>query len=366
MKNEVISERQGIILITLFIIGSTFLMGSGSYAKQDAWLAVIIAISWAIILLLMFSRILSLYPGKDLFDILQIVMGKFVGKIISILMIWFAFHLGTLVLRNLLAFTETLVFPDTPVVVPMLFFIILIIWSLKAGIEVFGRCSEFFIWIVVIIFFFLLILLIPTMDTNNLKPMLSNGVKPILRGALSNFSLPFGQTVIFTMVFSNIAKTKNYKKVFMIGLLMGGLIIFLTILTNVLVLGSETISGTYFVSTLVVSLVHLGELFERLDVTVLIVFLVCVFVKIGMCMFAVCNGISKVFGFDDYKFIATPVALLMLSFSFFIHKSTMEMASWAADVWPYYSFVFQVIIPLFIFILVELRAKKLRTKSVPK
>ena len=44
----------------------------------------------------MFSRILSLYPGKDLFDILQIVMGKFVGKFISILMIWFAFHDGSL------------------------------------------------------------------------------------------------------------------------------------------------------------------------------------------------------------------------------------------------------------------------------
>jgi len=366
MKNEIISERQGIILITLFIIGSTFLMGSGGQAKQDAWLAVIVAITWAIVLLLMFSRILSLYPEKDLFDILQIVMGKYVGKIISILMIWFAFHLGTLVLRNLLAFTDTLVFPNTPVVVPMLFFIILIIWSLKAGIEVLGRWSEFFVWIVAIIFFFVLILLIPIMDTSNLKPALSNGVKPILRGALSNFTFPFGQTVIFTMVFSNISKIKNYKKVFMIGLLMGGLIIFLTILTNVLILGEATISRTYFVSPMVVSLVHLGNLFERLDVTVLIVFLVCVFVKICICMFAVCNGISKVFGFDDYKFIATPVALLMLSFSFFIHKSTMEMASWASNVWPYYSFLFEVIIPFVIFILVEIKSRNLTSKNTTK
>lgn len=93
MKNENISERQGIILITLFIIGSTFLIGSGGAAKQDAWIAVIIAILCSIILLLMYSRILSLYPGKDLFDILQIVMGKFTGKIISTLMICLLFIL---------------------------------------------------------------------------------------------------------------------------------------------------------------------------------------------------------------------------------------------------------------------------------
>ena len=81
MKNEVISERQATIIIILFIIGSTFLTGSGGQAKQDAWIAIIIAMTWSIILLLMFSRILSLYPGKDLFDILEIVMGKFIGKI---------------------------------------------------------------------------------------------------------------------------------------------------------------------------------------------------------------------------------------------------------------------------------------------
>jgi len=33
MKNEVISERQGAILIMLFIIGSTALLGPGGHAK---------------------------------------------------------------------------------------------------------------------------------------------------------------------------------------------------------------------------------------------------------------------------------------------------------------------------------------------
>ena len=62
-------------------------------------------------------------------------------------MIWFAFHSGTLVLRVLSDYTNTLVFTDTPVVIPMVFFSILLIWSLKEGIDVLGRWSEFFIWI---------------------------------------------------------------------------------------------------------------------------------------------------------------------------------------------------------------------------
>ena len=366
MKNEVISERQATIIIILFIIGSTFLAGSGGQAKQDAWLAIIVAISWSVILLLMFSKILSLYPGKDLFDILQILMGKSIGKIISILMIWFAFHDGALIIRNLSEFSSTLVFDDTPVAVPMIFFSIIIIWCIKEGIEVFGRWCEFFIFVVILIFATITLLAIPQMDISRFKPILSNGISPVLRGAFSSFSYPFGETVIFTMVFSNISKTKSYKKTFILGLLIGGGLVFLATLRNILILGGETISRVYYPATMGISLIRVGELLTRLEMFVTIDFLVCVFVKVCICIFAVCNGISKVFGFDDYKFIATPVTLLMLSFSFFVYNSIMEMSFWTANVWPYYSLTFEVIIPLIVFIVAEIKNRKSSATSISK
>jgi len=357
MKNEVISERQTTILIILFLLGNSLLIGSGNNAKQDAWIAIIIAISYSIILVLMFSKILSLYPGKDLFDILQIVMGKFLGKILSILMVWFFFHDASLIFRIIADFTNTLVFPDTPVVFPMIFFAMLVIWGLKAGIEVLGRWAEFFSWVIISIVIIVPLLSITQMDISRLKPILSNGVGPLLNGAFSSFTYPFGQIIVFTMIFSNISKVKNYKKAFIIGLLIGGALIILTVLRNLLVLGNGTVSRLYFHSTMAVSLIRLGFL-QRLEMTVIIVFLVCAFIKVSIASFAVCNGISKVFGFDDYKFIATPVILLMLSFSFFVTKSTMETQFWISNIWPYYSSFFEVIIPLIVFIIAEIKNKK--------
>ncbi|MGK0466682.1 GerAB/ArcD/ProY family transporter [Clostridium sp.] len=355
MKNEVISERQGVILIILFIIGSTFLQGSGGLAKQDAWLAIIIAITWSILLLLMYSRILSLYPGKDLFDILQILMGKYIGKIVSILMIWFAFHDGTVVITNLSEFSKTLVYDDTPIAVPMIFFSILLIWGIKEGIEVLGRWSEFFVFVVIILFFTVTVLAIPQMDLYRLKPILSNGASPVLRGAFSSFSYPFGETVIFMMVFSKISKTKSYKKTFMLGLLIGGGLIFLATLRNILIIGSETISRVYFPSTMAISLIRIGDILERMEMFVTIDFLISIYVKVSICIFAVCNGISKIFDFDDYKFIATPVTLLMLAFSFFVYKSIMEMSFFAFNIWQFYSLPFVVIIPFIVFIMAEIK-----------
>ncbi len=49
---------------------------------------------------LIYARILSLFPGEDIFSVAQTVLGKVAGKIAVALMSWFALHLGALVLRN--------------------------------------------------------------------------------------------------------------------------------------------------------------------------------------------------------------------------------------------------------------------------
>jgi spore germination protein KB len=357
MKKEVISERQGIILIILYLIGSTLIVGLGGEAKQDSWVAVIIALAFGSMMVLVYARILSHFPGKDLFDILQITMGRTTGKLISVLMIWYAFHLGALVLRNISEFTSTLVFPDTPVVVPMIFFSFLLVWGVKAGLEVMGRWSEFFVWVILILFFIMTGLSITQMDIERIKPIFGAGAKQILISAFSIFSFPFGETVVFTMVFSNITNVKNYTKTFMIGLLGGGLVVLIAALRSTLVLGTYFASRLYFSSYIAISLIHIGQFLQRIEIGVVIIFLICAFVKISMCLLAVCKGISKVFNFDEYKFLATPITVLMLCFSFIVYKSTMEMSEWAFKVYPFYAFSFEIIIPLTVLVVIEIKNK---------
>ncbi|MDF2533385.1 MAG: hypothetical protein K0Q65_2966, partial [Clostridia bacterium] len=100
MNKEKISDSQGMKLVILFIFGSTLVMGTGGEAERDMWISIVIAVFLAVPIYLIYSRILSLFPDKDLFEILEQNFGKFFGKLISLVFIWFAFHLGALVLRN--------------------------------------------------------------------------------------------------------------------------------------------------------------------------------------------------------------------------------------------------------------------------
>ena len=57
MNKEVISDRQGIAIISLFIIGSSSIFSQGLEAKQDIWLAFIIGIAMTLPMILIYARL---------------------------------------------------------------------------------------------------------------------------------------------------------------------------------------------------------------------------------------------------------------------------------------------------------------------
>lgn len=359
MNKEKISDKQGIALVALFIMGSSLVIGTGSIAGKDTWLAIILAILFSFPMLMVYARVLFVFPEKDLFDILEIVFGEFFGKIISILYIWYAFHLGVMVLRNFGEFINTVALEETPMIIPIIVLAFLCIWGIKNGMEVLGRVGEVALIILIPLIFLTIGLLMPEVELNNIRPILSNGMNPVLKGAFSVFSFPFAETILFSFVFSGLKKKNSPYKVYTLGLLIGGMIIFATAINELLVLGVNEYTTTYFPAHSSVSRIDVGTFLQRLEIIVAISFLGSGFVKICICLLGACNGIAKVFNFHDYRFIVVPIGLLMINLSYFIYDSTMEMGEWAFTTYDYYAFFYQVILPVFIIIFAEFKKKRL-------
>lgn len=357
MNKEKISDIQGIKLMVLFLFGSTLVMGTGGEAERDMWISVLVALLLAIPLYLVYSRILSLFPGKDLFEILELNFGKIFGKFISLLFIWFAFHLGALVLRNFGEFIATVALPETPMIVFIILFGFLCIWAVKAGIETMAKCAEYFIVFVMALVIIFSLLVIPSMESSNVMPIMGNGLGKAMSGVLSAITFPFGETVIFMMIFSALQNKKPVYKVYLPALLLAGAVIVIIALRNIMVLGPLTIKAVYFPSYSAISRVNIGNFLQRMEIAVTIEFLLSGFIKITVCLLGVSKGVARVLGFDDYRILVTPIGLLMVNLSYIIYSNTMEMFDWAFKVWPYYALPFEVILPILIWIFIEIKRR---------
>lgn len=67
MFKEMLSSRQAICIIVMFMFGSSVIMGVNTGVAQDSWICVLLAPFMALPMVLIYARIIKLFPEKDFF-----------------------------------------------------------------------------------------------------------------------------------------------------------------------------------------------------------------------------------------------------------------------------------------------------------
>lgn len=345
------------------MMGSSLVMGSGSDAKRDAWLAVICAIILTVPVYFIYGRIVSLFPEQGLYRVITIVFGNIAGSVIILLFAGFSFFLGALVIRNFTEFINIVTFHDTPQYVVGYFIIVLCIWAAKSGIEVIGRWNAIMMPIMLSVIIVVTFLFIPIVDLQNIKPILYNGAGPVLNSAFSIFGFPFGEAVILLFAFGNLKKGSSPYKVLLWSLLIGGGSLLLVTFRSIVTLGEANISILFFASFASVRLINIGDFLERIEISVVIIFMLSGFTKISICLLASSRGVAKALKFPQYRQIVAPIGLLMLMLSIIIYSNATEMFEFAEKFFRYYAFPYEVFFPLIIWIGAEIKARMLKSSK---
>jgi spore germination protein KB len=90
------------------------------------------------------------------------------------------------------------------------------------------------------------------------------------------------------------------------------------------------------------------------------------FVKMAACLLAASRSLAYSFGFADYRFLVTPLALGVIPGSQWFISTLLDVELSVIKTYPTSATFFQAVLPVLIWIWVEWRARKLgRGKSSP-
>lgn len=351
MKKERISTNQGIFLVIILILGTSLIVTGGGKAKQDIWISILLAIIATIPFIFIYGKILSFFPNKNLFEILEIVFGKILGKIIILLYILYFIYLGSLCIRNITEFIQVVSFPATPQFFTALWIISLTIYMVKSGIEVFSRWTKF-----TLIFLFFLIFLITASSFSkfhleNIRPILYHGWRPVFHSAIISFTFPFGEIVVFLSFFHNLKEQDKTTRILLTGLFIGGILLLITAFRNMFLLGFPNLENTYFPTYYANTLLSIGGFIQRIEITSAIILVLSGFAKICIYSFAICIGVNQLFNQSESKYtdFAIPMSILTMVLSIVIYKNTMEMIE-GIEIYKYIALPFQAVFPPIILI----------------
>ncbi|MDU0203876.1 GerAB/ArcD/ProY family transporter [Paenibacillus sp. MAH-36] len=356
---ERISNYQIAVMIILFQIGSTPLFAIGSKAKQDSWVAMIVAAIIGLILLRMFLYIQSIAPDQSLIFLMRMCFGKIAGGMLSsCFLIYFAYES----MRNVRDFgeiTSVTLLTRTPKFVVMLLVILLAAYTIIMGIETFCRVAESLILPIVFSYSILCLLIFGSklVKLERIQPIMEKGFKPILTAAFPDLvSFPFGQMVVFLMFWHLMADSNKVKRISIFTYL--GVAVFLVGMNmiNVLVLGPSLIGNSTLPFLQTVQLIQVGDIFERLDVFVTLLLFLGLFVKLTAFFWAASYGVSQLTGCRAKVSICIVGSVIFAS-SFLEPNYTYHIwlgLAVSVKLFP----IFQILLPLAMFIAILFRKLK--------
>ncbi len=355
MKQQIGNFGFSVMLIG-FLFGSSIILPSATQAKQDSWIAVFLGGSIGTLFFILYFSLFQLYPNLSFFKYTKIILGKYLGTIINMFYLGFFVHLAALVLRNFWSFMATTFYSDTSELILAITIMLVIVFAVFHGIEVISRTLSLIIPTIPLIFLMLYLLLWKEYNFQYLLPIGENGIKPIIEGAFSILTFPFGELVAFTVLLPFLGQTNKTKKILVSTVFFTAIFGTITIILNTATLGILREEYNFPIYE-VVKLIEVLDFVERIDAFIMLVWIFSIFAKLSLLFYVVTLGTAEIFQYEDHRPFIIPMSIIITSLSFLVYDNIVEMTIFALNTWPFYAIIFEFIIP-FILLLIALMKNK--------
>lgn len=244
MDKESITPRQLMIIVILYSIGTAILVIPASIAadvKQDAWIPLLMSIGLGVILTLLYTSVAKKYPVVSLFEVNDLVFGKWLGRLITLGISFLTLIFGAQDVFYVGHFMSTQIMPSTPIQFINILFMLVVMMGAKLGLVVFLRTAEIFFPWLILLFTLFMTMNIPNMDTNNLLPIGEATAIPITRSVIRIVCFTYIPLFItIGPIIYQVSNVKRAAKGYLVGVVISGLALLLLVVSSVLVLGADT------------------------------------------------------------------------------------------------------------------------------
>ncbi|SFG09143.1 spore germination protein [Desulfotomaculum arcticum] len=344
----------GITEFELFI----FSKGVVRLAGQDAWLSVLLGSLILLLTTYLLLRLAARFPRQNLFQYNRAVWGRPIAWAIALgFLIYWSIYL-TLLLTNTAAANALLFLPRTPPLVPTLILVLAAAWLAAHGLPAVVRFFQLAFPFLLLPLLFIYLLALRSVDLNNFLPVLSNGILPVLKGAIYFAGAWQGLELI---LFLSPFLAGNPARATRSALLGAGLIVLFSFAQTVIsigIMGVENIQAAIWPGIETISALDLpGFPVERFELFLTLPWLVAVFTTIALFIYLLSYGISEIFHLPRHRKTITYITSFALVLAIYVFPNYI----WVLKVREHFNYLtlfFVLALPLGTLILAVIRGKR--------
>ncbi|MGG3800578.1 GerAB/ArcD/ProY family transporter [Metabacillus fastidiosus] len=361
MDNIKISSRQFLILVILYTIGTAILIIPSSItqeARQDAWIAAIIGIGFGLLLVMLYIALGNMFPNMTLIEMVEHILGKWVGKIVSIALICFALTTSGELLYFIGEFITTQMMTETPIEAIHILFAFIVVMGIRYGLETIIRSAELLFPWFIFLFIILVVLIAPQIEVENIQPVLDIQLKPLIRAILLFTGVVALPLFVFLMIFPvSINKSKQAKKAFFLGFSIGGMLLVIIIALSLLVLGVETTIRQVYPSYALAKIANLANFMQRIEAIVAFIWIITIYFRVLVYFYLTVIGLAQILNLKSYRPLTLPLGMILVNVSLIVHPNTAHSIEYNLKTWVPYISIYGLFLPLLLIVIAKIRKK---------
>lgn len=359
---------QATVLRSGYIVGLT---------RQDSWAMAITGLLFSLPMIGIYAMLLNSHPGKNLFEIDDLVFGPVLGRFVSALYLFFFLSLAALNMRDLGNFTVGYMMPETPMSVIFLLFLIGCVYGLGKGIKNLMYLSPLISFITISALVVNFILLLSDVDFSFLKPFFQMEMGKYVQSTVSVAAVPIGEIVVFLMLTPMLKEGAKAGTPLLLGAALSALSMMLVLVRDIITLGplSMIVSLPSFES---VRYISLSGVLTRLESIYAVTLVLLFLFKISILLYVFALGLTQLLNQGSrlpanrqsnnqliepeqmphkkrYPPFLRLSAALVFFYSLFVFESVMENRDWGATAAPFFSLTFELFLPAVTLLAVGLR-----------
>ena len=160
-----------------------------------------------------------------------------------------------------------------------------------------------------------------------------------------------------------INKTKQAKKSFLIGNLIGGFVIIILTFLSVSVLGAENTARQMYSSYELAKRINVGDFVQRIEALMASLWFISLYFKAALYFYASVLGMAQILNLKDYRPLTIPLGMIAVVLSLVIYPNVTYQQNFDQTTQLSFSLSIGLFLPLLLVVVYAIRKKQFKKEA---
>lgn len=359
-------EKGRISVGQLFIIMLIYLTATSSntnfdfiYGAQDGGFSNLFAILPGLFTLYLFLKLQERHPRKILFEYAEDILGKWPGKFVSLLYVWFTLEVAVMSARQFAEFIVSVLTPELSEQIYIIGVVLVAAYAVYRGMEAIVRFAQIAFPFYLFLLIFVNILLVGQFKLHNVLPFWDRPTGEILFASYLQYVFPLGELIFFLGFFPYLKKEKGKAWLPYLAVVLGGVYLTYRVIVSIGVLGQGTAAASSYPYIEAIRFVKIGEFVERVDILFLGIYIMVVLLEFIVMFYVLTHGVAHLTGIKSVSPLVLPLCFLTVGLAKGVIKNSLDFNMYITQIRTITSPIFTLLLPLLLLIVSRIRFGKI-------